>query len=177
MPRDNDREELRTRRSRDYDDDWDEDEDDRPRRRRRKSRSRTGLWIGLGVGGVVLVGLMVTLLVILLSGSKGTSETQKKLVGKWERVGGGVPVLQLLEFTDTGIFRQGHPATGTQQEWLVEFGSYQVSGSKVTIQISRTSTISINGQRIQELEAELLSDDELQLKYLATVDKYRRVKR
>jgi len=176
MPGDSERELRRAGRTRRRDD-W-EDEDDRPRPRRRRSRSRAGLWVGLGIGGVALVGLVVVLIVVLSGSSKsGPGETQKKLVGKWERVGGNPTAsMHSLEFSDTGIFRLGHHDTVQKRDWLMEFGSYKVSGSKATIRISQTSTLSINGNRIQELDAELLSDDELQLKYLSSVEKYRKVK-
>src|SRR5262245_16408256 len=104
MPRDNDRESLRAGRLRRRDD-W--DEDDRPRRRRR-SRSRVGLWVGLGIGGAALVALVVVLIVVPSSGSSkfGPGGAEKKLVGKWERVGGNPTAsMHFLEFTDKGVFR------------------------------------------------------------------------
>jgi len=176
MPGDSDRELRRAGRTRRRDD-W-EDEDDRPRPRRRRSRSRAGLWVGLGIGGVALVGLVVVLIVVLSGSSKsGPGETQKKLVGKWERVGGDPKASRhFLEFTDKGVFRLGHHDTVRHEDSLMEFGTYKVSGSKATVKIGERSNLSINGQRIQELDAELLNDDELQLKYLSSVEKYRKVK-
>jgi hypothetical protein len=126
------------------------------------------LWVGLGIGGVALVALAVVLVVLVSKASKGGA-AGKKFVGRWERVGGSMPTLQLVEFGEDGVFRQGHPG------WLMPFGNYKVSGTRATIKGSDRANVSINGQRILELEAELLGDGQLQLKCLSTTDKYRKV--
>ena len=154
-------------------DDRDEEEDYRPRRRRKKSGGGL-LWLWVGIGGVVLVGLVVVLILVLRS--VGGGATKSKLVGRWEHVGTGLSVAQILEFTEDGKFRLGGRSPLDGKESIMEFGSYKVSGKKATIKIGERSHLSINSQRITEIEVELVGDDEIRVKYLSYDEKYRKVK-
>src|SRR5262245_25089605 len=103
-----------------------DDEDDRPRRRRKKGGSKLGLWIGIAVGVAALAGVVFLLIAIL-----GPSETQKKLIGRWERDSGAVHVFQVVEFNKDGRFGQG-----TREQGPGVCGTYDVSGKIATIKIS-----------------------------------------
>jgi hypothetical protein len=148
-----------------------------PRRRRKKqAASRLGLWIGLGAGGAVLLILVIVLVIVLASnsstsnGSGSSLSEAKQFIGRWEREGDKNAPLKTLEFTEEGHFRQimpdGKPLT---------FGTYEVKGKRMTIEIGPRSRIGINGRDIRQLEATLLSANELQLKYLDVVARYRKV--
>jgi hypothetical protein len=133
-----------------------------------------GLWIGLGLGGGAVIALTVVLIVILTSNSSTSSSpsvTPNKLVGEWQREGTKGGTLRILHFTKDGLFQERMP-----DDKLMTFGTYQVRGNGAAIRVGERSRIGINGQDIRELEAELLNDNELQLKYLNVVDKYRKIK-